>query len=287
MGIFNLEEILNPSTTITYDKVITLHNLSPKRICLKSCHSNALRTTNFDNNSDVKWALFIPFDNTIKKLFENETDLKIYQTKAGKYWCPIKVEEDYKKALEFKEKYEETVFIRDNLDLSLSISEHMDNEENRTKLGELEYQAKYNNSAKARIKISAQLIEFLKNTPYYKDCEHICAIPSSKLGKSNLPMKIAHRISLNSNFIDLSSEVAWKSEKNQLKELSFEERWKELEKTDIEIKINTKVKSIILIDDLYQSGTTLQFVAMKLKEYGIKKVYGITIVKARKDSDNK
>lgn len=285
MGIFNLEEILNPSTTITYQKVLECHNLIPKRICFKSCHSNALRTTDFDN-SDVKWALFIPFDNTIKKLFEDETNLQIYKTKAGKFWCPIKSEDDYRKALKFKEKYAVTVFVRDNLDLSISLSEHMDNEGNRTQLGELEYQAKYNNSAKARIKISNQIIQFLENTPYYKDCRHICAIPSSKLGRVNLPMRITNRISLNSDFIDLSSELKWKTEKNQLKELSFEERWKELEETDIEVAIDKKIKSVILIDDLYQSGTTMQFVAMKLKEYGIKKIYGLTIVKARKDSDN-
>lgn len=251
MGIrFNLEEILNPSTTITHQKVIDSHNLSPKRI------------------------------------FEDETGLDIYKTKAGKFWCPIKTEDDYSKALKFKEKYEETVFLRDNLDLSLSLSEHMDKEGNRTQLGELEYQAKYNNSAKARIKIANQIIEFIGNTPYYKDCQHICAVPSSKLGRINLPIKIANRISSNSNLIDLSSDIKWKTEKNQLKELSFEERWEELEETDLEITIDKKIKCVILIDDLYQSGTTMQFVAMKLKEYGIKKVYGLTIVKARRDSDN-
>ncbi len=286
MGIFNLEEIFNNSTTITYQKVIDCHNLSPKRICFKSCHSNALRTTHFDNNPDVKWALFIPFDNTIKKLFEKETNLKIYPTKAGNFWCPIKSKEEYEQAVKFKEKYEEIVFVRDNLDLSISLSENLDDKNNRTLLGELEYQAKYNSSTKARIKISDQITQFLKNTPYYKDCPHICAIPSSKLGKVNLPMRITNRISSNPDFIDLSSKLKWKSEKKQLKELSFQERWNELEKTGIEIIIDKKITKIILIDDLYQSGTTIQFVAMKLKEYGIKKIYGLTIVKARNDSDN-
>ena len=286
MGIFNLDEILNPSTTITYQKVIDSHNSIPKRICFNSCHSNALRETNFDNNPDVKWALFIPFDNSIRKIFERETGLQIFPTKNGKYWCPIKKEEDYKKALTFKEKYKSNVFVRDNLDLSISLSEHMDEVENRTYLGELEYQAKYCNNAKARIKISNLIIEFIKSTPFYKECIHICAIPSSNKEKINLPMKIANRIVANSELIDISQYISWKSSKNQLKELSFEEKWKELESTDLELKIDKKIKSVILIDDLYQSGTTLQFVAMKLKEHGLKKVYGLTIVKARNDSDN-
>jgi predicted amidophosphoribosyltransferase len=34
------------------------------------------------------------------------------------------------------------------------------------------------------------------------------------------------------------------------------------------------------MDDLYQSGTTMQFVAMKLKQAGARHVYGLALVKA-------
>ena len=44
---------------------------------------------------------------------------------------------------------------------------------------------------------------------------------------------------------------------------------------------------IILLDDIYQSGTTIQFVAMKLIEAGAKRIFGLTTVKARRNTDNK
>lgn len=283
MGFFNINEILNSSTTITYQKVIDTHNIKPKRICFNSFHKKALKEVK--DYGDVRWALNVPFEESIGKIFEKETGFSLRKTRYG-FWYPINEETEYEKVLQFKEKYNNTVFLRDNLDLSVSLSEHSDNDGNRTQMGELEYQAKWNSCSKSRIKLSSIVIDFIANTPYYKDCNYICAIPSSKPNKTSLPMKIARRVASDTDLIDLSSEITWKSEKNQLKELSFEERWNELVETDIEINIDKKIKSIILIDDLYQSGTTIQYVAMKLKEFGIKRVYGLTIVKARKDSDN-
>ena len=43
---------------------------------------------------------------------------------------------------------------------------------------------------------------------------------------------------------------------------------------------SSKGKDIILVDDLYMSGTTLQYVAMKLKEAGARKVFGLCFVKS-------
>ncbi len=281
--LFSFEEIINPSTKITYDKVIESHNLDiAKRICFNSCHKNALKKKTF---KDIKWVLNVPFEESIGKILKKETGFSLIRTKYG-FWYPMKERLEYDEMLKFKEKYNEIVFLRDNLDISVALSEHFNSEGERTALGELEFQAKWHSCSKSRIKIADRVIDFINSTPHYKDCLHVCSIPSSKLGKVNLPMKIAGRIALKCGVTDISSSVNWASEKSQLKELSFLERWDALETTGIEINLESNPKSVILIDDLYQSGTTLQYVAMKLKESGIKKVYGLTIVKARKDSDN-
>lgn len=280
MNIFNL------GTTITHEKVIEKQGLTPKRICLKTCHSNSLREIDFDNN-DAKWALFIPFSETIKKIFEKETELIIYRTSKGRYWCPIEKEEDYNKALKFKEKYNSIVFLRDNLDLSVSLSEHYKNEEERTETGELEYQAKYQGCEDSILEIVDLVSSFIETTPFFKDTNYICAIPSSNPSNPSLPNRIAEEVSEVLGLTNVSDHIAWKGSKEALKEKSIEEKWIELEKVDIEIKdVDLSKKNIILIDDLYQSGTTIQFVAMKLKEFGATKIFGLTIVKSRKDSDN-
>lgn len=282
MKIFSFEELLNPSTSITYQKVLDKHNDSPKRICFNSCHKTAFKAIDYN---DVKWAINLPFEETIGKILTKETGFSLIKTRYG-YWVPLKIESEYEQALVFKDKYKHNVFLRDNLDLSVALSEHYDSEGERTYLGELEYKAKWYSCSKSRKKIANQVIEFINSTPYYKDCTHICAVPSSQAGKKNLPMKLARKVASISDIIDISSQIEWTSEKGQLKELSFEERWDELEVTGLNINIEDKPKSVILLDDLYQSGTTLQFIAMKLKNAGIKKVYGLTIVKARKDTDN-
>jgi predicted amidophosphoribosyltransferase len=60
-----------------------------------------------------------------------------------------------------------------------------------------------------------------------------------------------------------------------------------LEKTGI--RLNAKLpkdSDVILIDDKYQSGTTMQFVAMKLQEAGARYIFGISLVKTLRDTDN-
>ena len=36
----------------------------------------------------------------------------------------------------------------------------------------------------------------------------------------------------------------------------------------------------MLVDDLYNSGLTMQYVAMRLKELGVSRVFGVTLVKS-------
>jgi predicted amidophosphoribosyltransferase len=47
-----------------------------------------------------------------------------------------------------------------------------------------------------------------------------------------------------------------------------------------------KAPSVILIDDKYQSGMTIQFVASRLYDAGTAKVYGLCAVKTLRDMDN-
>ncbi len=284
--MLDLMSILNPTTKITYDKVKETHNKKPKRFCFNSTHSNSLREINFENNS-AKWALFMPFKNSIKKIFEKETGLKIYETRKGTFWCPIKNENEYQKALDFKKKYLNTVFLRDNLDLSIALSEHYIDSETRTKIGELEYLAKYKFDKDALDNLVNIVKEFISTTPFYSETTVICSIPPSINGNSNLPTKISTEVSKLMGLEYIGNSIRWGKNKSQLKELSFDEKWAELEKADILVNVDVKGKNIILVDDLYQSGTTLQYVAMKLKESGAKKIYGLCIVKSRKDNDNK
>ena len=78
---------------------------------------------------------------------------------------------------------------------------------------------------------------------------------------------------------NISKSVEWKKDKPQLKEVKFDEKLKLLEDIGLEIAEDVKGKNIILVDDLYQSGVTMQYCAMKLKEAGAKRIFGFSIVK--------
>lgn len=44
--------------------------------------------------------------------------------------------------------------------------------------------------------------------------------------------------------------------------------------------MDLKEKCILLVDDLYKSGLTMQYVAMMLKNAGCSRVFGLTLVKS-------
>jgi hypothetical protein len=284
-----ITSFLKPTKKVTKENVLEMHSLKPKRFCFNSTfHANSLSEVNYDNG--VRWALFLKFDNTIKDIFEKETGLKISQTKRGEYWCPIKKQTNYDNALAFREKHKQTVFLRDALPLSVAISEYQtsDEEAKRTAIGELEYKAKYQSCSDSLSKLAKIAKTFITNTPFYQEADYICAVPSSNPKKANLPNKIANIITRgNDSLSNISDALRWAGEKGEVKELGYAEKWDELQKTDIEVDINLKGKTVILLDDMYQSGITMQFVAMKLQEAGASKVYGLALVKARKDTDNK
>ncbi|MBF0334071.1 MAG: nickel-dependent hydrogenase large subunit, partial [Alphaproteobacteria bacterium] len=48
----------------------------------------------------------------------------------------------------------------------------------------------------------------------------------------------------------------------------------------------TGAPAVILIDDKYQSGVTLQYVASRLYQAGARRVYGLCAVKTMRDTDN-
>ena len=51
-------------------------------------------------------------------------------------------------------------------------------------------------------------------------------------------------------------------------------------------ELNVKDKTVILIDDKYQSGITIQYIAMKLQQAGACEVYGLSFIKTLSDTDN-
>lgn len=173
------------------------------------------------------------------------------------------------------------VFLCDNLDMSVAISMHELELGKRTEIGEAEYQVKYNSENKDTSVERTMLFDKLRTTlddmPYYKNADYICAIPSSKTFVKEI---IANLEGWNGK--DISDKVLWLSKDKDLKNIdSTEEKLEALKGFGLTFnEIDLKDKAVVLVDDMYKSGLTMQFVAMKMKDAGAKYVFGICIVKA-------
>ena len=273
-----------PQKRISLDKIKEfINDENAKRIDFSSTHANSLKKYNNE------WKITLPFRDTIQpilhhtmgdagKLFDNKFSCGVWRKISN---------DEHAKWKQFIDDYNNIIFLRDNLDLSLSLSMNYENDtEARTEIGELEYKAKYQEDDDAEKELVKLCSEWLKKLPYYKDADFICAIPSSNPKIENLPQRIINSLE-DIQAINISDKVSWTSKNKSIKETEnvdgkiqlLEDSHLTIDETD-----NIKGKTIIIFDDLYMSGVTMQYVAMKLKEAGAKRIFGFSIVKSRKNT---
>ncbi len=178
------------------------------------------------------------------------------------------------------------MFLRDTLALSVALGEHQLQEGGHSHLGDLEYRAKYHEDEEAIEELCASCETIVRRLAYYDRVDAVCAVPPRQGKKFDLPSVIAERLAQRLGVPDVTANFNWKGEKTSLKESPIEEKWDRLEEVGLGWDKKLSAKHVLLIDDLYQSGITMQFAAMHLLEAGAQRVYGLAIVKSRRDSDN-
>lgn len=282
--MFNLNFILSgvPQRKITRDKIVKfLSDEKAKRINFATSHSQALKK----RESGVGGVINLPFRDTIEPILKNNLDVDLFSTKYDSVWRGINSDEEYSRFEEFTKEYNVIVFLRDNLDLSFALSMNYDGDE-RTAIGELEFQAKFNGNEEAEEQLTKICNEWIDKLPFLKNSDYICAMPSSNYAVTGLPNRIVANLK-GFDFEDISDKVKWTSKIRSNKDAKSPlEKLKNLEKSGLEISRDVRLrgKTVLLFDDLYMSGVTMQYVAMKLKEAGASRVFGLCIVKSRSNS---
>lgn len=274
IGIFNF---IFGTKSITEDKIRDfVADTNAKRICFSRIQKHPLWKT-----SDGENMLTVPFENSIGTLLKEQTSVVLRKSRKGKYYSKLPGE-DFNKVTSFISSYSDVVFLRDLLDCSVALSLNFEDDMvTHTPVGLLEKKAKYENNREAIDQLATLVDEFIGNNPPYKNADCICAVPPTKVGEQNLPISILERLS-QFNGKDISSAVEWKSKNESLKNADSTDKLEILKQSGFSITDGTDIngKDIVLVDDLYMSGTTLQYVAMKLKEAGAREVYGLCIVKS-------
>lgn len=154
----------------------------------------------------------------------------------------------------------------------------------RSELGELLYQLKYMQNQNALNDIVEVVVYFINNK--WKDIiEGIIPTPASKINRKIQPViEIAKAISLNLSIHLFDNILIKAKEKPELKNVyDFHDRLEILKDSFIVNDDIIRNKQLLLFDDLFRSGATLNAATKALYEQGkAKKVFVLTLTRTRR-----
>lgn len=158
---------------------------------------------------------------------------------------------------------------------------HFDN--TRSDIGELIYQFKYNGDKRVLSEIINLVIPFVsKDWLIHKRINLIIPIPPSNLNREFQPVvELSKAVGRNLD-ISVDLEVLCKTNSTQLKGLSSENKQNAISDALHITKTYSKPTNVLLIDDLYDSGTTLKTATkLLLSQKNINNVYVLTMTKTK------
>jgi len=274
--------------TITKKHLTILQSVQPRRISFAYTHKEQPK---FDPGKGYVGSFSVPYYESIGRIFEEETGQELFTGRNfGNYWRSIKSDSEFSTIYEWVRRQGTRIFLRDRLDLSIALDQNRvdpDSKE-RTELGEWESRAKHRQEEDAITGLCEALCMAIRDLPFYRDCRFLAAVPAPSDKGFHLPAELAERITAKLDLVNLTDHFRFQGAKRSIKNLGVAEKWDAWEETGLQFDAPEEYKGepVILIDDKYQSGVTLQFVASRLLEAGVGEVYGLCAVKTLRDTDN-
>lgn len=156
----------------------------------------------------------------------------------------------------------------------------------RSEMGELLYRLKYKSDKSVLDDIVNTAAEFLKNRrSIANNVDAIIPVPPSKSGRSIQPViRVAKGISLKLQIPVYQNVLTKVEETPELKDIyDYNQRLKLLKNAfDVVDASRTSGKNILLLDDLYRSGATVDAIVHTLLVKGkVKKVYVLALTRTR------
>jgi phosphoribosylpyrophosphate synthetase len=199
----------------------------------------------------------------------------------------------FKKLIEPVTKF---VVARDCLDLSFALDyekRNGDPETDRTEVGALRYRAKtYGRSpSRSNHEAAGKLAElcagFIDAVACYQQADGILSVPSSQPSSSfDLPRVVASTVSKLSGIPDLTPALTTARVRPKLQELQVGRKLAALKGTYNVEQGLVAGRTLILLDDLYQSGTSMNSAGMVLQQAGATRIFGLACEKTCTNRDN-
>lgn len=283
---------------IDLDRIREMIGWRPRRYKLSSQWPEALHAPSTVGGDP---SLVLPFCETFKNAFDSMCSISCIGLRVGygnKCYTYLKVDfesEEMDEVRSWIAAVGEFVAIRDCLAISFALDYERENgnpDEPQTAVGSLRARAKpYERSATADTLEAANALANLcahaaDTLTCYKVADAVVAMPPSSPDKKfDLPTHIAKVFARKRDIEDLSHTVRTVKARNQLKNVAVADKLDTIVGT-IEVDEEIAGRTIILIDDLYQSGTTMNYVAMELLDAGAEAVLGLCCEKTCRNDDN-
>ena len=265
---------------ITKDTVLAAHNQSPRRLSF-------LDGSGIYKGEDCP-TFYVPIESA-KKMFESQTGLNLRRIEGREKYCLLN-ENEIAIAEEWVKNQGGLIYLRNCLSFSVAIDFNFDHPPQYTVMGDLEHKGKHNKDQNAIEQIANKVSQVIQFLHYYKDADLICSVPSSPSKDFDLPNRVTSLVSTKIGKQDVTSGFVIKGQKSSVKTSTLNEKWNVWENAQVSFQnnpaSNVNGKKVILIDDKYQSGITIQYIAMKLQQAGACEVYGLCFVKTWRDTDN-
>lgn len=251
---------------------------------------------------DKNWRIVLPFANTYENAFGSMCELNHYAHRAKEDRLIIFLngtegdQEAPPEAVAWIEKVGHPVAMKDFLAISFALDydrEGGNPKKPQTEIGALRGLAKpYGGSAptaqtrRAADRLAEHCVNFLNTMSCYSSADCIVAMPPSDPSKSfNLPRYLAERIAEEWGRENLSEHVIGKP-RNSIKGLPLAQKLATLLGTiEVEDGVFTD-RRVLLLDDLYQSGISMNYCGLLLLQAGAKKIFGLACEKTCRNDDN-
>ncbi|MDI9349432.1 MAG: hypothetical protein QM537_05465 [Candidatus Symbiobacter sp.] len=270
------------------------------RQSVEAKHKLVPRRRSFANSSGIQAikqngtkSFSVKFSETIKPIFEAETELALFYSDHYKnHFRVIKSDEELHIIENWGKKQGNLVFLRDCLSLSLALDFNLKDKAKHeyTDIGLLENKAKHHKDQNAIEQIAEMVTQTIQPKPFYKDADLICSVPAHPDKEFDLPGTIASMVCSKMGIRNVTQGFHFGVKKPSIKTTSFSSKWDIWENSQVtfdnDANYSISDKNIILIDDKYQSGITIQYIAMILQMAGANDVYGLSFVKTLRDTDN-
>lgn len=249
------------------------------------------------------WRMILPFPNTYENAFLSmcECDAYPHHAKGGRLCLFLRgTEGDTEppsQAKEWAELVGKPVAMKDFLAISFALDyeRHGGNpDQKQTPVGSLRSQAKPYGGAAANAatriaadKLIGLCVDFIKSMSCYSSADCVVAMPPSDPAKAfNLPRYLAKGIADQIELPDFSEHVNTTKARNSIKGVPLAQKLDTLLGT---IEVDDRVfadSKVLLVDDLYQSGISMNYCGLLLMRGGARKILGLACEKTCRNDDN-